>query len=231
MNSTDSLFSTTRDTIGLIEIRRLDLQEDLELIHDWVSRDYAVYWRMQNMSLSQVEAVYREKLDRKNYHAFIGVLESSREAVFLFEVYNPIDDELGDFYNPSETDRGFHLIVAPNKPLIKDFSWHVLMTVLAFIFSDPRTQRIVGEPDIANKKIITLLLQCGYSLGPVIYLRNKTARFVYISREKFNAVNAQGIRPVVEYSLHPVKLSYHQLVGKARRKVLRAVTRVQTAIR
>jgi RimJ/RimL family protein N-acetyltransferase len=220
---TDPLFSTDRGALGGIEFRPLDPDSDLAIVHDWVNRDYARFWRMQGMSLPEVEAAYREKLGRENYSAYIGIHLPTKKRVFLCETYNPLTEELGKHYNSVSTDRGLHFIRAPRERIIGDFSWHLLMAVTEFIFCDPSVKRIVLEPDIANRKMIYLLLQCGYSPGGVIHLRHKTARFVFISRERFSAVNASGTRLDLEYSPNPVTLGYHRLAGRIRRRISRGI--------
>ena len=216
-------FSTDRGDLGRIEFRPLDPGSDLPMVHDWVNRDYARFWRMQGMSLPRIESLYREKLGRESYRAYIGELLPTREPIFLCEVYHPQTDELGSLYDSKDYDRAYHLILAPNSKAIKNFSWHSMMASLEFIFSDPSVQRVVGEPDVSNRKVLRLVLQCGYSLGGVIHLRHKTARFISIRRERFTAVNAGRTRLDLEYSPNPLALRYHRLVGRIRRRISRGI--------
>jgi Acetyltransferase (GNAT) domain len=217
------LFSTDRGALGRIEFRPLDPGSDLPMVHDWVNRDYARFWGMQGMSLPEVASAYRDKLGEVDYSIHIGMLLPTRESVFLCEIYNPVADELGKYYNSGSTDRGLHFIRAPQERTIRDFSWHMFMAVTEFIFADPSIGRVVLEPDIANRKMISLLLQCGYALGPVIHMRHKTARFVSIGRERFTAVNAAGTRLDLEYSPNPLTLGYHRLAGRIRRRIRRGI--------
>ncbi len=216
-------FSTDRGDLGRIEFRPLDPGSDLPMVHDWVNRDYARFWGMQGMSLSKVESAYRKKLEREDYSISIGMLLPTKERLFLCETYNPISDELGKHYDSMSKDRGLHFIRAPQDRQIRNFSWHMLMAVTEFIFSDPSVRRVVLEPDIANRKMISLLLQCGYSPGPVIHMRHKTARFTHISRAQFAKVNASGERSHKQYSPNQLMLHYHQLLGKIRRRLSRKI--------
>jgi RimJ/RimL family protein N-acetyltransferase len=217
----DPLFSTDRGALGRIEFRPLDPGSDLAMVHDWVNRDYASFWKMKGMSLPEVESVYRDKLGRENYHVYIGTLLPSREPAFLLEVYHPVTDELGKYYDSIETDRAVHFIRAPMEKRIKDFSWHMILATTEFIFNDPSVQRIVREPDVGNRKMITLLLQSGFKLGPVLHLSHKTARFIYMTREQFNDVKENIARLPVQYSPNPLALNYHRVIGKILRRLRR----------
>ena len=216
-------FSTDRGDLGRIEFRPLDRGSDLPMVHEWVNRDYARFWRMQGMSLPQVEAAYRERLQRADYSIYVGMLQPTNERVCLCETYNPISDELGRHYDSVSSDRGLHFIRAPRDKQIRGFTWHTLMAVTEFIFSDPSVTRVVLEPDLANRKMISLLFQCGYSPGPVIHMRHKTARFIYISREQFAEANANGKRLHQRDSTSSLALRYHQLAGRIRRRISRGI--------
>ena len=44
---------------------------------------------------------------------------------------------------------------------------------------------LVGEPDAANRAILERLRQAGFELGEQVRIRDKDARMVYLTRERF----------------------------------------------
>ena len=51
--------------------------------------------------------------------------------------------------------------------------------------ADPAVQRLVGEPDAANRAILERLRQTGFELGEQVRIGDKDARMVYLTRERF----------------------------------------------
>ena len=57
--------------------------------------------------------------------------------------------------------------------------------IFAWAFADPAVQRLVGEPDAANRAILERLRQTGFELGEQVRIGDKDARMVYLTRERF----------------------------------------------
>ena len=72
MNTYNSIYSTTIPDFGTIDFRPLQLDNDAEIIHDWVNRDYAQYWGMQGKNIEEVRSEY-EKIT-KDSDVFIGLV-------------------------------------------------------------------------------------------------------------------------------------------------------------
>src|SRR4051812_46148582 len=147
--ATDVVFVKTIPGLGVFELRPIDMENDIKLIHNWVNRDYAVYWEMNGFSEEEVKNTYYNILEKTQ--VYMGVFNG--EVAFLLECYDPQDDIVGKYYQSQKGDKGMHILVAPSEKPIPNFTWNIFTVILDFIFSDAKSQRIVVEPDARNHKI------------------------------------------------------------------------------
>ncbi|WP_342593905.1 GNAT family N-acetyltransferase [Salinicola lusitanus] len=181
--------------IGTLALRPLALRQDLELVYDWVSSERARFWGMNGDSRDQVAAFYREMQQSDSAQAFIGLRDG--QPAFLVECYDPRQDPVGEQYAVRPGDRGMHFLVAPKAPAaapIHGFSQAVIDTIVAFLFSDPGTRRIVVEPDVTNDRIHPLNRRAGFVYAGEIRLAEKTARLGFCTRERFETLHASRRR-------------------------------------
>ncbi len=184
LNISNAVYSRSIDNFGTIYLRHLDFERDLKIIHDWVTRPYASYWGMQNKSLEDVQTEYAKLVSIKNYDVFIGIWND--EPIFLMEKYKASNDRISQYYDVEDTDYGMHILVAPPKHKISGFTWNVFSTVIEYFFSQPYINRIVVEPDTANKKIHVLNKKAGFSYHKEIELPEKRAALAFCDRKQFN---------------------------------------------
>ncbi|MBL6447830.1 acetyltransferase [Fulvivirga sp. 29W222] len=175
------IFSREMGSIGLVTLSPLNLEEDSPLIHDWVNRDYAKYWMMQDTSLEDVRKEYQRLLGYSDI--FIGTVNG--KPSFLMEKYKAADEIIGKYYNIAPGDYGMHILVAPAEQPIQNFTWYVFRFIMTFLFSDDRVERVVVEPDIRNKKIHGLNRRAGFEYESTIKLPHKTACLAFCNREQF----------------------------------------------
>ncbi|MDX6189427.1 GNAT family N-acetyltransferase [Flavobacterium sp. Fl-318] len=178
---TDIVFVKTIPGTGVFELRPLDLETDMPLLHDWVNRDYAVYWGMNGFSLEQVYDSYREILQKTA--VYMGVFNGVTS--FLLECYNPEEDSIGEYYDVKEGDKGMHILVAPFEKPINSFTWSVFTVILDFIFCDANNQRVVVEPDARNHKIHLLNRKAGFVFETLLELPHKKAHLEFCTREDY----------------------------------------------
>lgn len=193
--SPDLRFQRDWPGIGTLALRPLDPAGDIDTVFDWVSRDSARFWGMNGDSRDQVTAFYRDMAQSDSAQAFLGLHDG--QPAFLVECYDPRHDPVGEHYAVQPGDRGMHFLVAPlatsQAPAaspIHGFSQAVIDTVVAFLFSDPGTQRIVVEPDVNNEKIHPLNHRTGFVYEGEIRLAEKTAHLGFCTRERFESLNA-----------------------------------------
>lgn len=168
---------------GAFDVRPLHVDSDAGLVHDWVTRDYASFWGMQEASLEDVEREYREIADSPHHAAFIG-LEGGVPA-FLIERYDPAHHEIDAHYDVADGDVGMHFLVAPTAHPVPGFTLRVLRTVMDLLFSDPTTRRVIVEPDVRNAKVAALNKAVGFEVVRTIPLHDKDAALSTCTRDQY----------------------------------------------
>ncbi|WP_275445759.1 MULTISPECIES: GNAT family N-acetyltransferase [unclassified Halomonas] len=189
----DPQLSFTHDVPGLgrFHLRAVRLPDDIALIHDWVSREYAHFWGMNGDSAAQVQAFYQAMHDSPHSQAFLGAFED--RPAFLVECYQPEHDPIGAHYPVQPGDRGMHFLVAPVETRIHRFSWGVLSTVMHLMFSAADTRRVVVEPDVNNARIHPLNRRAGFAYDRQVALPEKTAHLAFCTRAQFQAAERREL--------------------------------------
>jgi len=182
------LFSRQLAGMGEFSLYPLQVPQDMPLLHDWVGRDYAHYWGMQQCDLAAVTAAYAQLQDSGHAQALLGRLDGV--PAFLMERYDPAHDVLGRHYPVQPGDIGMHLLLAPPLQPRSGFSRAVMHTVLAALFADPAVARVVVEPDVRNDKIHRLNRHAGFVYQGEIQLPHKRAALAFCSRAQFAAACA-----------------------------------------
>lgn len=177
-----TLFERNLPDIGGVSLRPLELNHDITILTDWINRDYAYYWGMQNNTEQQVWDFYNNLEHHYPGSVFIGVYQG--QPTFLLECYRAQNNLIGKYYPAQPDDIGMHILVAPPQEKIKNFSWGVFQTIIAFIFSDLSVARIVVEPDVRNEKIHKLNLRAGFVYQKILELPDKTAKLAFCTREQ-----------------------------------------------
>lgn len=177
-----SLFSCPRDA-GLLTLRPLNLAQDAPVLHGWMTRPYAHFWGMQNSSVAEVEAFYRDLTAGKPHAALMGEIDG--QPRFLIECYPVQDDPLREHYDVQPGDIGMHILLSPADKPLPGFSWQVFSAVMEYLFSLPDVRRVVVEPDVRNEKIHTLNKRAGFRYQKQVQLTHKTAWLAFCQREDF----------------------------------------------
>ncbi|MFD7027149.1 GNAT family N-acetyltransferase [Streptomyces sp. NPDC059917] len=188
MSTTDVLFTRTDPALGTFALRPLDPFADAELLHGWVTHPKAAFWMMQDASLPDVEREYMKIAAAEHHDAFIG-LHDGRPA-FLMERYDPSELELVGLYDAQPGDVGMHFLVAPSDRPVHGFTRAVITTVMAALFEDPATVRVVVEPDVANTAVHALNEAVGFVPDRPITKPEKEALLSFCTRAQFQAATA-----------------------------------------
>ncbi|MFI8187333.1 GNAT family N-acetyltransferase [Streptomyces sp. NPDC085946] len=170
-------------TIGTLAFRPLDPLKDAELLHGWVTHPKSAFWMMQDARLQDVERAYMEIAADEHHHAYLGLHDG--EPAFLMEKYDPAHRELVGLYAPEPGDVGMHFLVAPTDRPIHGFTKAVITAVMAFLFEDPATRRVVVEPDVGNKAVHALNEAVGFVAEREIQKPEKKALLSFCTREQF----------------------------------------------
>jgi len=122
-----SVFSCPREA-GLLTLRPLNLAKDAAVLHGWMTQPYASFWGMQNSSVGEVDAFYRDLTAGKPHAALMGEIDG--QPRFLIECYPVQDDPLHEHYDVQPGDIGMHILLAPANPPVAGFSWQVFSAVI-----------------------------------------------------------------------------------------------------
>lgn len=163
--------------------RPLDPLNDAELLHTWVTHPKAAYWMMQDAKLQDVERAYMEIAADEHHHALLGLRDG--EPAFLMEYYDPAHRELVGLYEPQPGDVGMHFLVPATDRPVHGYTKAVITAVMAHLFEDPRTARVVVEPDIANKAVHALNEAVGFIPEREIQKPEKKALLSFCTRDHF----------------------------------------------
>ncbi|KOG45435.1 acetyltransferase [Streptomyces virginiae] len=192
MSTTELLFSRTDQELGSFAVRPLDPFADAELLHGWVTHPKASFWMMQDASLPDVEREYMRIAAHEHHQAFIGLHEG--RPAFLMETYDPSELELVGLYDALPGDVGMHFLVAPSDTPLHGFTRAVITTVMAAVFADPATERVVVEPDVANTAVHALNEAVGFVPERQVTKPEKEALLSFCTRAQFEAATAaQGV--------------------------------------
>ncbi|MEU6861580.1 GNAT family N-acetyltransferase [Glycomyces sp. NPDC046736] len=174
-------YEQTLEGFGRVSVVPVRPKEDLDLTYGWVTEERAKFWGMTEHSKEYVLAIY-EYLDALDtHHSYLLLLDG--EPIALFQTYDPAADPVGECYEVEPGDVGTHLLVAGARGKARAGFTGALMGVLAgFLFTDPKTQRIVVEPDARNEQARARLRRTGFTLGPEIDLPDKRARLAFLRR-------------------------------------------------
>ncbi|MEV5463609.1 GNAT family N-acetyltransferase [Streptomyces sp. NPDC002788] len=176
-------------SIGTLTVRPLEPLKDAGLLHSWVTHPKAAYWMMQDAELQDVEREYTRIAAHEHHHAYLGLHEG--RPAFLMEKYDPRYVELVGLYDPQPGDVGMHFLVAPTDRPIHGFTRAVITAVMDELFADPRTRRVVVEPDVSNKAVHALNQAVGFVPVREIDKPEKRALLSFCTRDQFLA--ARGV--------------------------------------
>jgi siderophore synthetase component len=192
------LFERNDPKLGRLSLRRLQLVEDMQIVHAWVCGERARYWGMMGRSLEEVTAEYRAIAARSDvYLGYHGA-----DPTFLLECYAPGDHPVGRHYAVQPGDRGMHVLVGPPKQAIQGFTWGVFSAAMDFMFSDRQTHRVVVEPDIRNRKIHVLNRRAGFRYQKFIELPGKRAHLAFCTRAQYEAAQRGSAAALVSTRDH-----------------------------
>lgn len=161
-----------------LTFRPLQPEQDAPLIHGWVTHPRGRFWGMGDKSIEEIRDVYAFVDSLEAHWAWIGEVEG--RPVALLQTYEPEHDPIAEAYDVQPGDLGAHVFVAPGEDPLA-----VGAGIFAWAFADPAVQRLVGEPDAANRAILERLRQTGFELGEQVRIGDKDARMVYLTRERF----------------------------------------------
>ncbi|SDO73513.1 GNAT family N-acetyltransferase [Lentzea jiangxiensis] len=183
------VFRYVDDRIGELALRPLDPARDVDMLHSWFVDPKCEYWGLRDSTVEDVRLRCEEIAASPTHDDFIGLHNGA--PALLYERYVP-SSELGpDVYTPLPGDVGCHFLAAPTTAPVRGFTAVAIRTMFEFLFSDPATDRVIGEPDVRHSAMLALVLRYGTVVEREVVLPTKTAYLCSTTREHFHtAVNA-----------------------------------------
>ncbi|MEU7772553.1 GNAT family N-acetyltransferase [Micromonospora taraxaci] len=186
------VFARVDDRLGEFALRTLDPDADAALLHQWVTHPKAAFWLMQDADLTRVAEEYQRIAAHPHHDAYLGLWRGS--PAFLAERYDPAHVELVGLYDHQPGDVGMHFLCAPVGTPVHGFTRAVLTTVMAWLFADPTTRRVVVEPDVRNTAVHALNAAVGFEVVGPIAKPEKDALLSVCTRAQFEAaVNSTAV--------------------------------------
>ncbi|GEN70670.1 GNAT family N-acetyltransferase [Chryseobacterium lathyri] len=163
-----------------VTMRPVDLDIDLEMLHEWFNREHAIkIWQM-NWPINELETYYRLMLPGDEAHSYIVM--SNGEPTCNIEVYWPCRDIVGDYYDVLPTDYGTHQFIAPTDPKKKYVSPST-QSMVDYVFAQPEVGKMVGEGSVDSLASMMNKAHVGFKVDKVIEMPHKKANLNFCYRE------------------------------------------------
>ncbi|PWR11364.1 siderophore biosynthesis protein [Micromonospora acroterricola] len=165
---------------GVVTVRPVRPDEDVDLLHAWVTEERARFWGMREASRERVHDIYAYLDSLDTHHAYL--VHRDGVPVALAQTYQPEADPVGECYDVRPGDVGLHLLIGPPATVEHGFTGALFGAILDFVLADPARLRVVMEPDARNDKAIERFVRSGFRPGPLIDLPEKRARLLFLDR-------------------------------------------------
>ena len=182
------LFLLTDPTLGgTVAFRSLQLNTDLDTLHDWVNQPYTRrYWQM-NVDKESLISTYSKILNNPLAHSYIGLYNG--KMVCQVDLYHAGTDELKDHIPVSSGDCGLHILMLPPRQSIKGLTEAMLRAFIRFYFSFAAASSLYGEPDCRNTAANIAARKAGFQFLRPITMSYKTANLYSITKQQFYATH------------------------------------------
>lgn len=183
-----SVFTRDDPRLGGFTVRPVDPDNDVPLLHGWLTHPKSRFWLMTEASEDEVARQFRATEASPHERAYIGQWRGA--PCFLAERYSPGHSELAEHYTVLPGDTGMHFLVAPTDTPVHGFTRAVITTVMELMFADPTTERVVVEPDVRNHAVHALNAAVGFRVEETVTLSDKDAHLSTCTRARFRAALA-----------------------------------------
>lgn len=171
--------------LGLeLSLRMADPDKDLSLFHHWMNQErVSEFWELDKPK-AELKEYLQQTLARKHQFPVFAMIDGITFG--YFELYWAKEDRLGPYYDAEDYDRGIHLLIGDARFLGSQYwkVWGNYLIQYCFL-SECRTERLVGEPRIDNKRLIKLWQYFGYDKVKDFHFPHKHAALVMARREDF----------------------------------------------
>lgn len=165
-------------------LRTLDVEKDLSRFNRWMNDpEVAKHWHEEG-DLAQHNSYLQSIAANPHMYTLLGCLDG--EPFSYFEVYWATENRIGAHYDAQDYDRGWHVLIGEPTFRGKAFATVWLTSIAHYMFlDDPRTQRIVGEPNVNHSQQLRNLDLTGYARVKTFDFPHKKAQMVMLLREHY----------------------------------------------
>ncbi|SCV74576.1 BQ2448_7605 [Microbotryum intermedium] len=170
---------------------------DLDTLHEWLNDERVdVFWQEKG-TLEQHHKFLADRTVDAHVLPVIGSYLSettpveqahvSNEPATYSEIYWVKEDRLGPLIDEvQDYDRGLHMLVGSNahRGPHRVRAWMPSLVHYCFL-DDPRTQRVVCEPNEKNVKVLDYLQSIGFQRHGCVEFPHKTSALMIIDRVRF----------------------------------------------
>ncbi|GAA5982542.1 hypothetical protein JCM10908_006692 [Rhodotorula pacifica] len=170
--------------------------KDLPTLHGWLNDPRVDQFWMEKGTLEQHRAFIEERTADPHVLPVIGSYvnlpaqgETPEEQAVYAEIYWVKEDRLGPLM-PAGTvqdyDRGLHMLVGSegHRGPHRIRAWMPSLAHYCFL-DDPRTQRVICEPNEKNSKIIQYMESIGFKRHGSVHFPHKTAALMILDKNDF----------------------------------------------
>ncbi|WP_438764570.1 GNAT family N-acetyltransferase [Kushneria sp. TE3] len=167
-----------------LTLRACEHERDLERVHQWMQQERVARFWQQDKPRDEFSDWLDQRLAEPHRLSLIAELDG--EAFGYFELYWAPEDVLGEYYDWQAFDRGLHVLVGEEAFRGAHFvdGWLTALQHYAYL-SEPRTERVVLEPDAGNERIFRHLERLGLFSQREFDLPDKRAMLVMGTRHHF----------------------------------------------
>ena len=165
-------------------LRAMDVERDLATVNRWMNEPAVAHFWQETGDLEHHRRYLAGVAADPHTVGLIGCLD---ERPFCYvEAYWAKEDRIAPFYDAADHDRGWHVLVGEPALRGRPFLTAWMPGVSHYLFLDDcRTQRLVIEPRIDNRRMIRSLNRCGYASLKEIQFPHKRAVLGLLMRERF----------------------------------------------
>jgi acetyl CoA:N6-hydroxylysine acetyl transferase len=176
--------------------RPVDPVLDVDLLHRWMHEpEVARYWDMAWPAGRIADYLQRHDAD-PHRDAFVTFVDDA--PVGYLEAYDPAHDVLGAHYAVEDGDVGAHVLIG-DPDFRGRYSVSLGLATNRFLFGrgaagDSDARRIVGEPDVRNHNLLSLLAFLGFHKAGEVELPDKRAALMVCERATFERLSSSPRR-------------------------------------
>ncbi|WP_413944785.1 GNAT family N-acetyltransferase [Bdellovibrio sp. HCB-162] len=181
MRSEFEVYNDKNDTY--YSFRPLSFEKDFAIYSKWMNQPYIAQWWGLNKSREDLAKKLLAELEDAHQELYIGMIDG--KPVSYWEKYWLKEDILSQYIKTEPYDQGLHFLIGETDYLGRTHTSASIAAFTKMVFEDPRTQNLIGEPDIRNVKVLRYAQDNCFEKREVVKLPERTSVITVCQREKF----------------------------------------------